>query len=82
MKIVFLVTALALMVGCSRREEVQPVIKNHIVQKETPQAVEVSTEPGNYVVYRHCIDGIAYLTFANKSIIVQVDNVGDPMKCK
>lgn len=83
MKTVFVIIALVLLSGCSRREEVAPGVETAKRDaKAIPEAVAVSIVPGNYVVYRHCIDGIAYLTFANKSIIAQVNSVGDPIRCK
>lgn len=62
--------------ACSKREEAPSAPTAPL-----PQAVPVSVEDGNYRVYKHCVDGISHLTFANHTIIMQRDKNDKPVTC-
>lgn len=64
------------MAACSKREEAPSAPTAPL-----PQAVPVSVEDGNYRVYKHCVDGVSHLTFANKTIIMQRDKNDKPVTC-
>lgn len=42
---------------------------------------DIGYTPGNYHVYKLCIDGISYLAYAEKVLIVQRDEEDKPVVC-
>lgn len=82
---IYLLAALIVLAGCTKKEtpvEVPTFHSETVTAQKPAEAVLVSTEPGNYTVYRHCIDNISYLTYARHAMIVEIDQNGIPRHCK
>lgn len=78
MKKILLIVSLVMvaLAACSKREEVPGAPTNPL-----PEATAISVEAGNYRMYKHCVDGVLYLTFGNKSITMQRDIHDKPVAC-
>ena len=77
-KILLVSTLLAIsLTACSRREDLPPTP----IEEAAKAQVAVGVDRGGNTIYKHCIDGVSYLTFASKTIIMQRNKKDEQVTC-